>query len=90
MAVAGISSGAAIDRAVQRGVRFLLDAQRPDGSWEGFWGVNFTYAIMYAVDGLLAACVPARHPAIRRACDWLISKQRADGGFPHTPGTGTG
>jgi lanosterol synthase len=71
----------AIDRAIQRGMRFLLDAQRPDGSWEGFWGVNFTYAIMYCVDGLRAAGVPARHPAVRRACDWLVSKQRSDGGW---------
>jgi lanosterol synthase len=72
---------APIDRAVERGVSKILDAQRPDGSWEGFWGVNFTYAIWYCVDGLLATGISRSHPAIRRACAWLLGKQKADGGW---------
>ncbi len=70
-----------IDRAVKRGVARILAAQLDDGSWEGFWGVNFTYAIMYGIEGLLAAGLPSDHPAIRRACDWLVAKQFPDGGW---------
>jgi lanosterol synthase len=70
-----------IDRAVARGVALILRAQRPDGSWEGFWGVNFTYAIMYCVEGLRAAGLSPEHPALRRACAWLLGKQRPDGGW---------
>lgn len=70
-----------IDRAVEQGVAFLLRSQRPDGSWEGLWGVNFTYAILFAIEGLRAAGVPAAHPAIQRACRWLIDHQMADGGW---------
>ena len=72
---------AVVDRAIQRGVDLLLKAQWSDGSWEGFWGVNFTYAIMYAVEGLVAAGLPHDHPAIVRACRWLLDKQHADGGW---------
>lgn len=72
---------AEIDRAIERGVEKIFKAQRPDGSWEGFWGVNFTYAIMYVFEGLLSAGVPKDHPAIRRACGWLLSKQKPDGGW---------
>jgi lanosterol synthase len=75
-----VKSGA-IDRAIERGVEFILSAQKPDGSWEGFWGVNFTYGIMYCVEGLIAAGVERSHPAIRRACRWLLTKQKPDGGW---------
>lgn len=70
-----------IARAVRRGVRYLRERQRADGSWEGFWGVNFTYAIMYCVEGLLAAGVPRDDAALARARDWLRSKQKPDGGW---------
>ena len=72
---------AAIDRAIERGVRFLLSAQRADGSWEGFWGVNFTYAIMYVVEGLRAAGMAPGDPVLRRATAWLRAHQKADGGW---------
>ncbi len=68
-------------RAIDRGVEKIWKEQRPDGSWEGFWGVNFTYAIMYCVQGLRAAGIPASHPDLQRACAWLASKQKADGGW---------
>jgi lanosterol synthase len=70
-----------IGRAVKHGVRFILDAQRPDGSWEGFWGINFTYAVMFAIEGLMAAGLPGGHPAIRRGCEWLLARQKPDGGW---------
>ncbi|HEY1587107.1 MAG TPA: prenyltransferase/squalene oxidase repeat-containing protein [Polyangia bacterium] len=70
-----------IDRAVARGVQLLRSRQLADGSYLGFWGVNFTYAIFHVVEGLRAAGVPATDPAIARAIDWLLQKQKRDGGW---------
>ena len=70
-----------IDRAVARGVALLRSRQRDDGSYLGFWGVNFTYAIFHVVEALRAAGVPASDPAIARAAGWLVGKQKRDGGW---------
>lgn len=70
-----------IDESVERAVRFLREKQRPDGSYPGFWGINFTYAIFHVVKGMRAAGVPASDPALVRAVEWLIARQRADGGW---------
>jgi lanosterol synthase len=70
-----------IDVALARGIRFLRRRQRPDGSFAGFWGINFTYAIFHVVRGLRAAGVASTDPAVVRATSWLLSKQRADGGW---------
>jgi lanosterol synthase len=67
--------------AIRRGVCALLRGQRADGSWEGSWGVNFTYSIFFCVEGLLAANLPVDHPAIRRAGAWLLARQKSDGGW---------
>lgn len=67
--------------AIQGAVHLLLREQRADGSWEGSWGVNFTYSIFFCVEGLLAANLPADHPAIRRASAWLLARQKSDGGW---------
>lgn len=50
--------------------------QRPDGSWEGMWGICFTYGIWFAIDGLVEAGLSGDHPAILKACEFLISKQK--------------
>lgn len=71
----------AIDEAVSRGVRLLRSRQLPDGSYLGFWGVNFTYAIFHVIEALTAAGVPPSDPAIARAAEWLLTKQKADGGW---------
>ncbi len=67
--------------AIARATRLLRRAQRPDGAWAGFWGVNFTYAIFHVVEALRAAGASADDPAIVRAAGWLRSKQKADGGW---------
>ncbi|HKX00021.1 MAG TPA: 2,3-oxidosqualene cyclase [Bryobacteraceae bacterium] len=70
-----------IGRAIRRGVRFLRSCQRADGSFPGFWGINFTYAAFFVVEGLRAAGVPVDDPALERAAAWLIARQRTDGGW---------
>jgi lanosterol synthase len=70
-----------VERAIERGAGLIRRAQRPDGSWPGFWGVNFTYAIFHAVEGLLAAGARPDDSAIQRAAGWLVGKQKPDGGW---------
>jgi squalene/oxidosqualene cyclase-like protein len=70
-----------IDRAIALGVKLLRSRQRPDGSYLGFWGVNFTYASFHVIEALRAAGLPASDPSIARAADWLLSHQKSDGGW---------
>jgi len=70
-----------IDAALSKGERFLRAKQREDGSFEGSWAVCFTYGTWFGVSGLLAAGASQRDPAIVRACEFLLSKQRKDGAW---------
>jgi lanosterol synthase len=70
-----------MDGAIERGATFLGTTQRTDGSVPGFWGVNFTYGIFHFVRGLRAVGVPREDPALVRAAEWLVARQRADGGW---------
>ena len=67
--------------AMQRGARFLRRGQHDDGSWEGSWGVCFTYGTWFGVRGLCAAGAASEDPALTRACDFLFSHQNSDGGW---------
>jgi squalene-hopene/tetraprenyl-beta-curcumene cyclase len=73
--------GLGAEEATQRGVRWLLDAQEPDGSWFGRWGVNYVYGTGAVVPALLAAGVPSDSASIRRAVRWLEAHQNEDGGW---------
>jgi squalene/oxidosqualene cyclase-like protein len=73
-----------IDAAIARGRDYILGAQRDDGSWEGSWGICFTYGAWFATWGLRAAGLPADHPALSRAAAFLLGKQLEDGGWGET------
>eukprot|EP00053_Salpingoeca_punica_P023596 m.10868 g.10868 ORF g.10868 m.10868 type:complete len:730 (-) comp5338_c1_seq1:40-2229(-) len=73
-----------VDRAIKKGLDFMLSIQRPDGSWEGMWGVCFTYGTWFGLEGLIEAGLPPTHPAVQKACQFLLSKQEADGGWGET------
>ena len=61
--------------AAQDGVRWLLDAQEPDGSWFGRWGANHIYGTGAAVPALVAAGVAPDSLPVRRAVRWLHGVQ---------------
>ena len=75
-----------IEQALQGGLQYIQDKQRPDGSWEGSWAVCFTYGAWFALEA--HAClgytygsgqtVPAQ---VKKGCDFLISQQMEDGGW---------
>ena len=71
-----------IQRTMAHAVEYLHKAQRPEGGWFGSWGICFTYATQFALESLsLVGETYETSAASRRACDFLIGKQRADGGW---------
>ncbi|HEY2658734.1 MAG TPA: squalene--hopene cyclase [Caulobacteraceae bacterium] len=60
---------------------YLEREQEADGSWFGRWGVNYVYGTWSALCALNAADVAAQAPVMRKAVDWLIAIQNADGGW---------
>ena len=73
---------AAINRAISDGAYFILKSQRPDGSWYGSWGVCFTYGAWFGILGLVSAGMTWNGTcALKRAVDFLLRRQNADGGW---------
>ena len=70
-----------IQAALARGSKFIETKQDPDGSWYGCWGVCYTYGTWFGIEGLLASGHKNDSPAVQKACDFLLSKQRADGSW---------
>lgn len=66
----------AIDGAIDRGVRFLLDRQLLDGSWAGReeWGAGYTAFCLYT---LLKCGVAPDHAALRRALEYVRARPPA-------------
>jgi squalene-hopene/tetraprenyl-beta-curcumene cyclase len=77
LAAEGLSRGP----ECRRGVMWLLDDQREDGSWYGRWGANHVYGTGAVVPALVAAGVSPSAEPIRRAVDWLAAHQNPDGGW---------
>ena len=73
--------GEAQSTPAQRGVRWLLAAQEPDGSWFGRWGANHVYGTGAVVPALVAAGLARDAAPVQRAVRWLVAHQNADGGW---------
>uniref|UniRef100_A0ACD5V133 Uncharacterized protein n=1 Tax=Avena sativa TaxID=4498 RepID=A0ACD5V133_AVESA len=71
-----------IEKCVQNASIFIEKSQRKDGAWYGTWGICFTYGTMFAVRGLVAAGRTYENSySIRKACNFLLSKQQITGGW---------
>ena len=81
---------AEIHKAVSDGLRFILKQQRLDGSWYGGWAVCFTYASWFAIEALSKAKNKNYYDellittSINKACVFLVTKQKTDGGWGET------
>ncbi len=69
------------DGAVTRGLTFIKEAQEPEGPWWGRWGVNYIYGTWSVLSGLEAIGEDMKQPYIRKAVNWLLSRQNPDGGW---------
>lgn len=79
--LAQVGEKPAASPAMTRALDFLRRDQRPDGSWYGRWGMNYIYGTWSVLCALNAAHVPHESPETRKAADWLLSIQNADGGW---------
>lgn len=70
-----------LEAVSQRAIALLKGQQKQDGSWQGFWGINYTYATFHVSRALRLAGVDAHDEALQRAATFLKSHQRADGGW---------
>jgi squalene-hopene/tetraprenyl-beta-curcumene cyclase len=68
----------------KRAIDFIWRDQQNDFCWFGRWGVNFIYGTWQVLVGLIASGVSSEDPRLRRAVDWLKSKQQACGGWGET------
>ncbi|KAI1237003.1 hypothetical protein IHE44_0014254 [Lamprotornis superbus] len=74
-----------IRETLQKGLDFCRKKQRADGSWEGSWGVCFTYGTWFGLEAF-ASMQHTYHSGtvcreVAQACQFLISKQMTDGGW---------
>ena len=69
------------DRAIEAGIEYLRKTQLPDGSWYGRWGLNYIYGTWSSLCALNAAGLDHRSDVVRKAADWLLNIQNADGGW---------
>jgi squalene-hopene/tetraprenyl-beta-curcumene cyclase len=71
----------ATNASLTRGVDALIASQEKDGSWFGRWGMNYVYGAWSALCALGAAGQDRQSEPVRRAVEWLVRIQNADGGW---------
>jgi squalene-hopene/tetraprenyl-beta-curcumene cyclase len=69
------------DVRARRGLRWLMKAQRADGSWFGRWGANYVYGTGAALPAAIAVGASPQDPRLRTAVRWLERHQNEDGGW---------
>ncbi|WP_371782597.1 prenyltransferase/squalene oxidase repeat-containing protein [Streptosporangium subroseum] len=79
-AVRSRTSGARLDRALERAVRWFARSQRDDGSFACVWFRDHTAGTARVLDALGRLGL-ADAPTATRCRDWLLAHQREDGGW---------
>jgi squalene-hopene/tetraprenyl-beta-curcumene cyclase len=79
--LAQLGETASTSPAVAAGIAYLRKTQLAEGSWYGRWGLNYIYGTWSVLCALNAAGVGHQDPMVRKAADWLVSVQNADGGW---------
>ncbi|MDD5587363.1 MAG: squalene--hopene cyclase [Alphaproteobacteria bacterium] len=67
--------------AVKAAIAYLRREQEPEGCWFGRWGTNYIYGTWSVLCALNVIGIDSKDEMVRRAADWLLAKQRADGGW---------
>ena len=70
--------------AAVRAIEFLKRTQEPEGPWWGRWGVNYLYGTWSVMCGLAAIGEDPSQPYIKKAVNWIKSRQNIDGGWGET------
>lgn len=71
-----------IEFAIKNAIQYIREAQNPDGSWYGCWGVCFTYAGMFALEAFSTVGRNYDNDAtVKKGCDFLVSRRMDDGGW---------
>ncbi|CAG8560984.1 6895_t:CDS:10, partial [Dentiscutata heterogama] len=71
-----------IENVCAKAAKYIHSMQRKDGSWLGSWGICFTYGTMFAIQGLSSVGENYENSEyVKKACNFLVSKQREDGGW---------
>lgn len=80
LAVIGINKNNS--ELVKKAIQYLKKTQDSSlAAWEGRWGVNYLYGTAAVIVGLVKQGENPEEIYIKKATDWLLSKQNADGGF---------
>ncbi len=67
--------------AVVASIAYLRREQEKEGCWFGRWGTNYIYGTWSVLNALNAIGIGKNDLMVRRAVNWLVSKQREDGGW---------
>ncbi|XP_041857392.1 lanosterol synthase-like [Melanotaenia boesemani] len=74
-----------IRSTLRDGLEYCRKTQRPDGSWEGSWGVCLTYGTWFGLEAF--ACMGHIYKKedvceeVQKACQFLLDRQMSDGGW---------
>ncbi|CAO3639775.1 unnamed protein product [Cunninghamella blakesleeana] len=74
-----------IEKVSSSVLEYIKSTQRPDGSWYGSWAICFTYAALFSLQSLASIGEYYDNSEYaRKGCEFLLSKQKEDGGWGET------